>query len=317
MNPLLPPALTWSEYETLFKDSSFGLEAARAVLAREGLPAAPERVVAGTNLIFRAGDDRWLKIYAPLEAGARATESAMLDAVAGRLGVATPEIVSRGEIDGWDYLLLTHIDGVPFDKARASMSDRDRVAIAEELGAALRNLHGIDVAGIAPASDWASFLEERITGAPTRARAHGADERWEGLVAGWIDRHAPELRSMNTLVPLHADLHFDHLLVVERAGSWRVAGVIDFADARYGAAEYELVNPILWLFRGERDAIAAMLSAYGDPPLDRERAGRLIAWTLVHEFFRFGYWFRDELADASVRSIDDVVARVLPVMAQS
>jgi hygromycin-B 7''-O-kinase len=87
-------------------------------------------------------------------------------------------------------------------------------------------------------------------------------------------------------VPLHTELIDQHVYVSERAGKFELSGLLDFADARSGPAEYELAAPVAFVFRGERGLLRAFLLAYGIPErqLTPHYAQTLLAWNLCHRF---------------------------------
>src|SRR5215210_576620 len=100
----LPEVTTDAEFSSMFNDPTFGIDAARILCSRHGYSYEPLRVVDGANLNFRVGDGHWLKICPPTNADDGATERWMLEHVAGKLSVPTPELTAAGELDGWEYL---------------------------------------------------------------------------------------------------------------------------------------------------------------------------------------------------------------------
>lgn len=305
-----------ADFQRRFDDPGFALETARGICREHGIAADPARVITGSNLVFRAGDDLWLKLFPAVNEGEFSAELWMLQHVANRLPVATPRVVAHGERDRWDYALVTHVGGIAFDVATREMDMADRVRIATDLGVALAALHALPIDGFPQRTPtWPTFLARQRATAAERARASGADERWTGLVRGWMERHGDELAAADADVLVHADLYFDHLLVSDRSGRWEISGFIDFADTVIAPVEYELVDPVLWLFRAEPEPLAAMLTAsgYDLAELDATFAERMLAWALVHRFTRFANAFRVELEDDSIRTMEALARRILPL----
>jgi hygromycin-B 7''-O-kinase len=315
MRPALLPVVTREQYDPLFNDVAFGLEAAREICRRERLVAEPVRRVNGSNIVFRVGDDRWLKLVPPFWRDELVAETTALERVEGRLPVPTPRVTARGEVDGWGYLVVTHIEGVAYDVAEAELDGDDRERIAAGVGESLAALHEVSSEGFVPGREaWESFVRERIGSLAERARATGADEHWVREIVRWVDRHRDAITSAPADAILNTDLYFDHLLLSRSSGRWEIAGIIDFGDAMLGARDFDLVSPTLFLFRGDRAALTAMHRAYGIPPaeIDSDRAGRIVAWSFLHGFFRFANWFERELAAGRVMSMEELVETVSP-----
>lgn len=311
---LLPHVASDEEFELLFKDSLFGIAAAQHLCEKHGYAPEPVRVVAGSNLNFRVGRDHWLKICPPTNGNDAATEQWVLEHLSGRLPVRTPTLTASGELDGWGYLFITHIEGIAFDKV--SLAPEERIRIATGVGAAMASLHALPIDGFDRGdSRWSDFLEHRLASVANRTRESGADETWTRMVEEFVRSQQDALRTDNSRVLTHADLYFDHLLLTRDSGRWEIAGIIDFADALVATREYELVDPILWLFRGERDPLVAMLDAFGmsRASMDADFARRMLAWFVVHRFHRFANAFKKELADASIGSMDDLAMRIFPI----
>ena len=314
--PLLPSIATDEEYRGIFRDASLGVDAARYVCAHHCLEGEPRRLLEGSNVVFRIGERLWLKMFPSTFGDEGRTEWWMLENVCPQLPVPTPELVACGTIDDWEYVVLTHIDGTPYDRARDRMSPSERASIAADVGQTLRTLHSMSTRAF-PRADglWEPFIDAQIASVGARVAASGADATWTSRAATFVETHAAQLQSQLTRVITHADLYFDHLLVSDTGGRWHVAGVIDFGDAVVAPREYDLVNPLLWLFRGEREPLHAMMEAFGyaSVDLDEAFAQRMLAWSVTHRFPRFADAFKNELDDASVASMESLALRLFPI----
>jgi hygromycin-B 7''-O-kinase len=316
VNLLFPNIESEEEYESRFNDPELGLAAASAVAIRHAIAASPERKIEGSNLLFRLGDRFWLKFYPPLFSEEFDAELTSLEMVHARLPVQVPEPVATGELEGWNYMIVTHLEGTNFYDLRQELSPEERSVIAAALGESLRALHALPSDRLArPRPDWRTFLQERIGTARTIHAAKGVAEPWLTRIEEYLDRHAGAMLALPGDRLLHADLHYEHVFLRREDDSWRLGGIIDFADAMAGAAEYEFIVPALWLFRGDRNALRSMFEAYGYAPseIDRELSGRMLAWSLVHRFMRFNQCFRKELEDGGLDSLEMLAERVMPL----
>jgi hypothetical protein len=70
----------------------------------------------------------------------------------------------------------------------------------------------------------------------------------------------------------------------------------------------------MFLFRGDPEALGAMLEAYGPPAdkFDERSSQRLLAWTLLHRFTRFASHFRRELEGGGPTSLEALAGLVFP-----
>jgi hygromycin-B 7''-O-kinase len=257
--------------DALAKDEPW-LEPMQTIAARHGFAGAPfVRTKTGSGAIFFAGDDLVVKLYSPRGRPQIDAEGDVLARVQGRLPVATPELVARGEFEEWPYLVSSRLSGTPLVDVWARISPHDRAGVLEELGGALAALHEVSAAGLrlTPPS-WPEQVEQRLAAASEEARAFVEPLRAE-LAA------APR-------VLVHADAHHEHLLLEERDGHWHLIGLFDFADARLAPREYDLVTPAAFLVKGNRDLATALLRGIGYAAAEwtRDLAKRLFAFEFLH-----------------------------------
>jgi hygromycin-B 7''-O-kinase len=88
------------------------------------------RFAAGSRPVYAAGD-LVLKLFPPVPTWpGYQVEAEVLAAVRGRLPVPTPRVHAVGEHDGWGYVLMSRLPGVPLDTVwdRLCGGDRDRLA---------------------------------------------------------------------------------------------------------------------------------------------------------------------------------------------
>lgn len=183
------------------------------------------------NLVFKTQRPPQLRPRTSLE-----KEALILRHLAAEASLPVPRAVGYGREDDVEYLLMTRIPGVCLEST--SLSGPARVAVLEELGAALRRVHEVSQAamqesGLIPGDESAADIRERlsamfdhyiaaITG-QKRWTATGLDLRSaaDQLLAGLPDRTPP--------VTLHSNPGPEHCFVDPATG--RFTGLIDFGDA--------------------------------------------------------------------------------------
>lgn len=164
------------------------------------------------------------------------------------------------------------------------LDDARRLAVALDVAAFLRQLHGLELDGVPPDSNGRGDMARRVP------MTRDALAELEGLgvwrappaLAGLLEEaeRLPAPEPPSALV--HGDLHFRHLLVHDG----RAAGVIDWVDLSRSDPAVDL--HLLWSFvppAGRRE----WLDAYGPVPEERLLRARVIAIWLCAVLARYGH----------------------------
>ena len=308
---VLPPASTDEAFAAIGRDESTlrpGLERLCRLL---GVNADDlTRFPAGSRPVYAAGD-LVLKLFPPVTTwpGYR-IEAQMLAAVAAQLPTPTPQVHAAGEHDGWGYVLMSRLPGVPLDIAWGRVSAQDRDRLAAQLGQTIAALHQMPPPVIKDwwPADWPSFVSQQ------RARCV-REQRELGLLPVWADQ-IPEFLAAVALpagppVLLHTEVMREHLLVSEGpAGAWRLSGLIDFEPAMRGEREYEFVGVGVFVAEGDARFLAGTLASYG---YDRDQLGpdlrrRLLAWGILHRYSNLRWWMQ-RLPEPSRSTLDALADR--------
>lgn len=275
MGDLLPELATQREYSAIYADTARWLPALRAIARRHGLdPAMLQRQALGTNLVYRTGGTI-VKLFCRLWAQDCEAERLALEAVGG-LGV--PEVLAAGELEGWPYLLLRVVPGVPAAEVWGQLDEQQREGVVRELGGLMRQIHAVPPpSGLK--TDWPGFIAARISEALAH---HGAGEPWDTWIGKRLVAFAEPAAAA---VLLNGDITADHLLLERTGGHWRVGGLIDFGDAKVGHPLYEFVAPLAFYTFGRPSLSRALVEAYGGWRVE-EVAEVLTTYCLLHEFGR-------------------------------
>jgi aminoglycoside phosphotransferase (APT) family kinase protein len=199
-----------------------------------------------------------------------------------------PNLVARGALDDdWRYLVETFVPGVSYSDVRDELDPDDRLELAGWTGRWVRRLHALPLdeeERAAGTAAFRTFIEER------RALAIGELTEGERLpgrlleeLPGWLPPLEALLGPAWSAVPLHTDLHDEHVLVVRVDGRFRGSGVIDLNRFRLGHPLYELGPIWRWLWYADRALLgrfiaAADLPGHAEPDFPR----RALAWCLLH-----------------------------------
>lgn len=232
-------------------------------------------------------------------------ETRVMPFLAGRLPLAVPDPRWAGRPTArfpWPFAGYRRLEGVTADVAE--LSEDERVAAAEPLGAFLAALHAVpaDGLGLPPDEIGRTAFARRMPELETRLarlreRGHVADG------APWLRLFAEPLPAPpGEAAVVHGDLYVRHLLV---DGARRVCGVIDWGDVHAGDPAVDLQVAYAFLPPRARDVF---LRAYGPVDARTRRMARLRA--VFHSVALA--WFADSTGDAPLlREALAAMARVL------
>jgi hygromycin-B 7''-O-kinase len=283
---LLPAVRSKAEYFGLFRDDSVWRPALQVIGERHGFASASlHRAAVGSHVVM-LGEREVVKLFAPPWPDDFAAEQPMLEHVAGRLPIATPQIVAEGELEGWPYLVMTRLAGEQLDTLwpKLPLAEQRRLLVRTgELAAALHALPLVEI-GTDPATAWRDFVATRKR---KLAEKHAAD----GLSAVWIEdiertvAALPEIE-VDEPVCLHTDMHAGNMLVRSIGDRLELSGLFDFGDAMLGAREHELIAPAAFMAAVVPGGLRALLRGYGvaQPELDTELVHRLTAHLLLQRY---------------------------------
>ncbi|MGH1362383.1 MAG: aminoglycoside phosphotransferase family protein [Calditrichia bacterium] len=260
---------------------------AQSICNRHGL-SSPQLVRSkdGENVIFFVGENLILKIYGGFRDGF-AREKAVLLSVQTASDTITPEICFEGDVDGWNYLMMTRLNGKLAKDVWPEVSFGNRIDIATELGLLLKQFHSQASSTTLPAlyQDWQGFLRRQFKSCIDRQRENGANPEWLESLPEYMSDRIDLLDSKEKPVLLHGDIHLGNLMLIQNNGRWQISGLFDFGDAFHGNVEYDFVAPGVLMIQGNRELQRAFLLAYGyeESQLDAELRAKLMLLTILYE----------------------------------
>ncbi|UFZ02868.1 aminoglycoside 3'-phosphotransferase/choline kinase family protein [Bradyrhizobium ontarionense] len=284
----LPPVADGAQLQRLRADEAGWLPAGRDIAVAHGYGDA--RLVAfaaGTNLVAALNDGLILKVFPPFHRGKFLSERATLRVLARRLAeVATPELLHEGERDGWFYLIMTRLDGIPASDVWPQLSEPDRQHLLRQVGRVIGSVQRIppgELLTLGPR--WSDFLQAQMAGCHARHQRLGLPQT---LLAGLDDllQEAAVLLPPNPQpVILTGEYIPENFLVEREGGGWRVSGLFDFGDVMAGFGEYDLLGPSAFMAAGHPGRVRALFEGYGFAPADIswQLKRRLLALMMLHQ----------------------------------
>jgi hygromycin-B 7''-O-kinase len=239
---VLPSAVTEEAFAAISRDEAALRPGVERLCRQLGVDTSRlARFAAGSRPVYAAGD-LVLKLFPPVaEWPGRRVEAGVLAAVQGGLPIPAPRVHAAGEHDGWGYVLMSRLPGIPLDTVWDQVPTRDRDRLADQLGETIAALHQVPPPHVDnwwPA-DWPAFVARQRAQCVTEQRALGLPAAWTDQIPGFLD--AVALPS-GPPVLLHTEVMRQHLLAAQgQGGAWRLSGLIDFEPAMRGEHEYEFV----------------------------------------------------------------------------
>ncbi|XUM23328.1 aminoglycoside phosphotransferase family protein [Bradyrhizobium oligotrophicum S58] len=284
----LPAVDDGAQLRRLRADETRWLPAARDIARRHGYDDV--RLVpfaAGTNLVLALDDGLVLKVFPPFHRGKFQSERTTLRVLARRLAdIATPELMHEGERDGWSYLIMTRLGGIPASEVWPELPEPDREQLLRQVGQVIAGVQRVSPAELlALGPRWSDFLQAQLAGCYARHRRLGLPP---ALLAGLGDllQQAAALLPRNPQpVILTGEYIPENFLVARNGEEWRISGLFDFGDVMTGFGEYDLLGPSAFMAAGRPGRVRALFEGYGFAPRDItwQLKRRLLALMLLHQ----------------------------------
>ena len=283
----------WDDWGKVFHSIPAFTPLVEYILNKENLPIAKiENLKPGTNAVFKAGG-YVMKIFSPLGLSFDKDYGTNIDVelfgmrLANSQGVPAPRLIANGVVEDrycFRYIIMEYIDGKMLDEIKDGLSYEDKVIIGQnvrkitdKLNVPCENFTNIDF--MQYAKDNRSVMDWAEEGFPESLQKERL-AYFENLI---IDE--------NRKVYCHGDFHCGNILVDDKLN----VHIVDFADAMYAPAEYELVYIVSSLFCFEKPY---MTGYFGEYDVD-DIADLCMAWLPVHA------WGHDA-TEGNLRDVTDI-----------
>ena len=280
--------------------------AAQSIATMYGILGVLERRFDGSNIVFKCGNS-WIKLSPPFWRDAFTTEVTVLECWQKKLPCKMPSLRAVGTYAGWDYLISSHVQGLSFEEAKVRMKASHFDAFAEDLGHLVAVIGSLEPLPLQREfGSWHDYAVEQLGDAEAVHLTRGCSPEWAAKIALYLNTHKGMLSTLTSSVTIHADLNYEHVLL--DPDTYRLCGLIDFADAMNAPIEVEFVLPFRSCFRGKQHLQKRMLAAYGKPlaiPEDQMATGMMML-TLLNRFITFESWFRKEITQDGLTTLEEI-----------
>ena len=264
----------------------------------------------GEHIVFLIDGSFILKIYRPFR-GCFEREKKALEFLTDRVNFKIPEIVQTGEIEGFNYTLMTRLPGAAMTRAAwLTLPKNEQLALVAELAAGLKTIHSLDAESFD--CDWHEFVEDRAKTFVERQIGHGVNSRIIERLPAFIETNLKLLPNDSPTVFLHGDVHFGNLRLQKSNGNWQISGLFDFADSRCGFHEYDFLAVGILMIQGQAEIQREFFKAYGyaENCLDESFRSRLMMLTMLYEtsdLRRYALRLTPEAVDFSLEELEKAI----------
>ena len=256
--------------------------------------------------MFAVGDDHVVKLYPPFWPEQFHLETVALRQIFGRLGIPTPEVQFTGELEGWNYIVMSQLKGKPLTEIWSTLSRNEQVRVIGEIGEAVSRLHAVPTEEIAPLVDgWTELIGRQSLSCFERQKRGRLSEHWLNQIPDYLAKHLPSLPTDFSLALLHTELTYDVWLLDFQGGHWKLSGIFDFADVLVGHHEAELFN-----CKGDRELFRAYLLNYGytEDQLTPEWQNQKMTYLLLHRYVGLNWFMKRMPSTTFAKNIEDIAA---------
>lgn len=289
-----------------FSNPHLGMIAAQSIATMYGILGVLERRFDGSNIVFKCGQS-WIKLSPPFWRDAFTAEVTVVEHWQKKLPCNIPVRRAVGEYAGWDYLICSNVPGISFEEAKLKMKQSHLEAFADDIGHLISVINSLTPIPLTRAfGSWHDYAAAQIADAEAVHLARGCSKEWARKIAQYLEEHKSILDSLKSSVTIHGDINYEHALVDQN--TFRLSGLIDFADAMNAPIEVEFVLPFRSCFRGNQHLQERVLAAFGKPIAfsKEDRATGMMVLTLLNRFIAFESWFHKELTQDGLTSLEAI-----------
>lgn len=182
--------------------------------------------------------------------------------------IPVPGIIAHGQLEAWEYLILTYIEGDDLGLVYHILTDREKRTIAAQVARIQRQAAELEPEGIDDSWTWTAFIDEMLDRAHERIAANGYfDTERVDLLRGAAQLLAGYFASIRPTVYLD-DISTKNLLI----HNGQVSGVIDVDWIGIGdvLTFVALTNMALLNMDCDTDFVSYLLDEFHSDKIERE-----------------------------------------------
>ena len=238
----------------------------------------------GESPVFAFGEEFVVKLMPKLGSTIMQQEVDLLTFLAPHAELPAPRLVGQGELEDWQYLLMTRVAGIALQRAWREIPPEQHPRLAAEIGQLLAALHELPQIKMNPGGiDWTEFCHASFARWLARPSVGRISRALQDDGPRYFGAHGAAVATAQRRL-LHGDLAPVNLLVRSEPAGWAISGMIDFGNAMRGDPWFDLTAASVLLQPGDRTIVHALLEGYAagsSAALDRLRPSLMVN-TLIH-----------------------------------
>ncbi|WP_158095094.1 aminoglycoside phosphotransferase family protein [Gottfriedia luciferensis] len=250
------------------------------------------RFAFGGNIVFSVDGKIVIKLYPSYVNDEFVKEKKILEFLnEQKLSVEIPHILSTGQFEGWNYLIMTELKGTLLIDIFDELNFEEKRKLASDLGNIIREVHNLTVTtNPDDFNTWNEFLNKRFEELAYHHKNNGLSEGLLGQLPNYMKEES--LQSDEKLVLLTGEYTPFNLIMNKVDGNWKFTGLIDFADCFVGNSKYDLLGPIAFMFYPYDGLNRIFLESYGyqENELNDDFKKELMTYLLLHRFSNISFY---------------------------
>ncbi|PGS52270.1 phosphotransferase [Bacillus sp. AFS041924] len=246
----------------------------------------------GGNIVFSADGQIVIKLYPSYVNDEFIMEKKVLEFLNDQtLSVNIPQLISTGQFEGWNYLIMSELKGTLLIDIFDELSLEEKKQIAFDLGKIIREIHDATISTKQEDYDhWHQFLTNQLVKLSTHHKNNGMNEALFSQLPSYVDSRT--LRGNEQIALLTGEYTPFNLIMNKVDGMWKFTGLIDFADCFLGNSKYDLLGPIAFMFYPHEGLNKIFLESYGYThiELNEELQKELMTLLLLHRFSNISFY---------------------------
>ncbi len=190
--PVLPEIRTIEDYRQIYRDAGKWLPAVHEICRRHGLGKVQlELAPPGTHVVFKVNGNKYVKLFAPFWHKDSLSERLTLNKLVRYDSLPISHKIADGEIEGWQYIIIEAVEGIPLNKVWEQLDLLDLEGIVANCGEFMASLHSVDTEGLNEiAVNWQEFVENQIQNCINYTVNSGLDERFIGSLCEFAENYS-------------------------------------------------------------------------------------------------------------------------------
>jgi hygromycin-B 7''-O-kinase len=263
----------------------------------------------GTNDVFSYGNDFVVKTYEPGNMEEQVTEVSVMKHLNNQLQLHIPNVVFEGKMKDIPYLIMTQVQGQLLEDHWEEFSKENKLQLMQEIGASIAATHQVTVHGLPEIYlDWNTFINQQIQQCVEHHEKLGIKASLVQEIPAYIQKHRELLPNEFRPVLLTGEYTPFNLLIQWKEETWKLTGMIDFADCMIGFHEYDLLGPAVFMACGDRELTRALFLSYGytKESLNTPLKKRLTLLMLLHRYSNLKAQIQLERWEEKVNSLTEL-----------